>query len=403
NAANKKLFNYIDSDTLSSKQKERIKKLSNKSHHQKIIKLEESAFRNSTSSFDIELLDIGLLTFSDIKSRKNNLGHTIINSKSLDSSTDRLTLTSTPDGTFVGILFAGGKIYDILPISDDIYSLTENNEVNLPEEPILEDLSDEASTSYDDSVFESTYDSNNYITSSSSLAASNVIDIAVVYTDNALDELGSESAIEAQIMLMHDQINTIMENNGVDSAVAAQLVYVGPTSYEQSANDIFTYLDDLKDGTVPETDDLRNAYGADIVAMIVSDGGYCGVATLTASANQAFMVVKTFCTNYTFAHELGHLIGMNHNYEESPSNNYYHGYLLEGVHRTVLSYNSENTSTPRIPYWSSDDQSVDGYSIGNATLADNERRLLARDTTVSNFRTTAEFDNDPTASISSNV
>jgi hypothetical protein len=385
------LFEYVDNeevkDILSKKKFESI----HKKEFSDLITINKRVLSSDIDAFDVEMKDIGLLKFNKKKQHSNHLGQAILRATTNKLGQGRLTLVANNEGGFVGSLFVEGKVYDILPLENGYHIIRLNEDATSKNEEPIQNRNDE------DSVYENIYESSSL--NNSTLTATNVIDILVLYTDDAETAMGSSANIEARIALMHDQINTAMENNNVDSSVQARLVYVGPTSYDESLYDYAEHLDNLANDTVPDVSDLKEAFGADIVALIVADNEYCGIANLQPNNSNSVMVVRYACTNYTYPHEFGHLIGMRHNYEEDSTSSYNHGYLLEGELRTILSYNSDNTNTTRIPYWSTDDQSVNGFNIGNSSLADNERKLLARAATVSNFEATKNFEDAPVASI----
>ena len=75
------------------------------------------------------------------------------------------------------------------------------------------------------------------------------------------------------------------------------------------------------DGIMDDVHALRNAYKADLVSLITQTPGspYCGIAWLMAGNNpgfapNAFSVVERGCATgyYSFGHELGHNMGLNH-------------------------------------------------------------------------------------------
>ena len=82
--------------------------------------------------------------------------------------------------------------------------------------------------------------------------------------------------------------------------------------------------------------------------------------------------VGTYCSEYTFAHELGHLLGGTHNREDVDDEGamrlgaYSHSYgkTVDGVFRTVMGV-SGDTYTPRSGLFSSPNLNCEGYPCGN--------------------------------------
>jgi hypothetical protein len=94
---------------------------------------------------------------------------------------------------------------------------------------------------------------------------------------------------------------------------------------------------------------MRNTYKADLVSLITETPGspYCGIAWLMSGNNpgfapNAFSVVERGCATgyYSFGHELGHNMGLNHARQDPVGNGafpYSFGYKWPG-YRTVMAY-----------------------------------------------------------------
>lgn len=114
---------------------------------------------------------------------------------------------------------------------------------------------------------------------------------------------------------------------------------------------------------------LRNRHRADLVSLIVPAGSYCGrgyenYPVEAADEAYAFSVVKSSCAigNYSFAHELGHNMGMRHDrladgaFSISTCN---YGYIFDikfwvfrSKARTVMAYGSSCDGCPRMGVYS---------------------------------------------------
>lgn len=126
-----------------------------------------------------------------------------------------------------------------------------------------------------------------------------IIDIMVVYTPAALaGEGGSTAAMKARIALAVAEANTSYANAGVTSRL--RLVHTEKITYTETGN-ISTDVNRLAatgDGYMDSVHSLRNTYGADMVSLVVENGGgYCGIAkTIMATATSAFdVVVRNGC------------------------------------------------------------------------------------------------------------
>ena len=96
-----------------------------------------------------------------------------------------------------------------------------------------------------------------------------------------------------------------------------RLVRAAEVNYaERSTTD--TDLDNLTEGRVPRVHALRNQLGADVVIMLVAENpNWCGIAWLmndhrAAFETHAYGLVRSDCGARTFAHELGHIMGLQH-------------------------------------------------------------------------------------------
>src|SRR5690606_32235448 len=85
-------------------------------------------------------------------------------------------------------------------------------------------------------------------------------------------------------------------------------------------------LEGNTDGHMDEVHDLRNQYGADMVAMINSNHDYCGIAFMGFGPHdyQMFSVTNYSCAvgNLSFAHELGHNMGAAHDKNQAGAGKY---------------------------------------------------------------------------------
>ncbi|MCP4689607.1 MAG: PKD domain-containing protein [Desulfobacterales bacterium] len=248
------------------------------------------------------------------------------------------------------------------------------------------------------------------------------VDLMVVYTPQARSAAGGASAIEATIDLAVAESNQSYENSGI--TLRLNLVHTGEVSYNDSGD----MTDDLCRITLEGNSQLpypcpyddysamdsevqpwRDAYGADEVVLLVENGGgWCGIAWVTSSQSTAFAVVDRGCATgtYSFAHELGHNMGAQHDRDHASfpgAYSYSYGYQHPSQYwRTVMSYNCPSGCT-RVNYWSNPDVTYGGdpmgVAVGQPDEADNRMTLNNRAYTVANFRQspapTADFSGSP--------
>jgi Metallo-peptidase family M12 len=241
-----------------------------------------------------------------------------------------------------------------------------------------------------------------------------VITVLVMYTETARDEAaaangdaaGNSTAINLIIDAAEDEGKNILRNSGVLTSYAVVDREV-TTFKEPNSNapdeflDIRNKLTAPNDGVLDEAHVFRELYKADVVVLLAADPNESGIAWImdTPSAdfeNRAFAVVnwRVAAGNYTFAHEIGHILGARHNREKDPTDTpfpYAHGYqFIDGSANrfyTVMSY-SWGAPSPgtRIPLYSSGTNMYNGVATGNAALADVARTINETRTIVANFR-----------------
>jgi len=139
-----------------------------------------------------------------------------------------------------------------------------------------------------------------------------VIDVAVFYTPAARQAAGGASSIEAAIDLMVAEANRAYLDSGVQQKIA--LVHREETPYVESVSSLLDLerLTDPSDGHLDGIHPIRDAVGADLVHLIVEKATVSGVANLAPRAAGAFALTCRSCTGFTFAHELGHNMGLSH-------------------------------------------------------------------------------------------
>lgn len=220
------------------------------------------------------------------------------------------------------------------------------------------------------------------------------IDVLVVYTSAARIAWGGVAQSNSFIATAITNFNTALINSGI-SNVTINLVYAGEILYTETGN-INTDLASFRnngDGIMDDVHTLRSTYGADLCALLTSTPtNTCGLGYLNNnpsnySANSAFTVSIYSCvvSNYTLAHEMGHNMGLNHDWfvsqSTAPCNNH-HGYSNQTAvnlglsstnsqrWRTIMAYNDEcvaaGISCSRINRWANPGVNYNSESTGIA-------------------------------------
>ena len=150
-----------------------------------------------------------------------------------------------------------------------------------------------------------------------------VIDVMVIYTVTAQLRAGGETAMLNLINLSISETNTSYGNS--DIVQRLRLVHSASVNYTE-VSEFGTNLSNLRSGTgagLGGVAALRDQYGADLVSLLIrpASPSACGIAYVMTSVSTAFApfgysVTDTSCLspNYTFAHELGHNMGAQHDW-----------------------------------------------------------------------------------------
>ena len=144
-----------------------------------------------------------------------------------------------------------------------------------------------------------------------------VIDVLVVYTPAAREEAGGRPEIETIIDLWVVETNQAYVDSGVDQAI--HLVHAEEVDYTERGS-LFEDLGALgdQDGAMDNVFEMRDRFGADLVSLVTEPGqDLCGIAYLltgnSSPAGHHLSAVRLWCGGgRTFAHELGHNMGIRH-------------------------------------------------------------------------------------------
>ena len=135
------------------------------------------------------------------------------------------------------------------------------------------------------------------------------IDMLVVYTPAARNELGGAAEIENHIDLAFVYANTALEDSG--AVPRFHLAHAEAVNYDAagSGHGALDALRDPGDGRMDRIHALRNQYAADLVHLLVADvSDVCGVAYMDGE----FSVASVNCPPFVTARELGHNLGLSH-------------------------------------------------------------------------------------------
>lgn len=188
------------------------------------------------------------------------------------------------------------------------------------------------------------------------------VDVLVAYTPNALKNVGGADAMKALIQMGIADSNKAYQNSGVNMAIRL----VGIMALTQTENTFSSDLSALKstsDGKWDTVHAERKRLGADLVSVVAYyNSSTAGIGYVGSSFSTGFSITKTTAfKQFSFTHELGHNMGLNHSdgYENS-----------SGKFRTVMAYGTYT----RIPRFSNPGLDYNSYATG--TSSNNSSKIL---------------------------
>ncbi|MET0028816.1 MAG: M12 family metallo-peptidase [Candidatus Thiodiazotropha sp.] len=294
------------------------------------------------------------------------------------------------NGMVTGTLRSNEGLYRIQPIDNKIHALIKVDEKIIHDDDCESETSLIASPGHIKGII----DNDGIIEGRNYSIFSNVvsnIDVLVLVTRNA--EISYGDNIYKLVQLAVAETNTGFDNSNIDIRLKLAGMRPVSSSFDESnmsLSQILYYMLVDFDYYLNDIDELRKQYSADIVVLVVGEGESCGrAAAINARASNAFAVVRYNCMtgNYTFGHEIGHLLGARHNPEEDPSTRPYpqgHGFRYDPFWRTIMSYNCPQ-GCPRILYWSNPDVYNDDVATGTYSRHNNTSVLNMNAGRVSRF------------------
>ncbi len=288
------------------------------------------------------------------------------------------TVTLVRDGNFVtGNIRVHGQLYAVRPLFDGRHAIVEVDEAKMPAD-------------HDEAAYRRLFDAAGRaaLTPSKAIAANTTVRVLVNYTSAANNATPSMSGL---INLAISESNQGYTNSSV--AVTLQLAGSGLVTYTETGNfstELSRYSG-TSDGYMDTIHTQRNSVTADVAVLIINGSAYCGLGYLNSSAASAFTVVARTCATgyYSFAHEIGHNFGANHDPANASGSPYAYGHGYQypaGSWRTIMAYACSGASCTRINYWSNPNKTYNGVAMGTAAKHDNARVLNQRAATVAAFR-----------------
>jgi peptidyl-Asp metalloendopeptidase len=306
-------------------------------------------------------------------------------------------LANTP-GSSVTLVYGGGVLTGAIVAPQGFFQIRPASEAARQANPQPVGAMHEI-TQVDQSAFLREADPLEAVLPSESLAsdsvvmadAGDVVDVMVVYTATAQQHAGGAAAMTNLINLSVSETNTSYINS--DIALRLRLVHTVQVDYTEVSN-FGTNLSNLRVGTgggLTGVAALRDQYGADLVTMLIhpTSPSACGIAYVMTTVSTAFSpfgysVTDTACLspNFTFAHELGHNMGAQHDWYVTAATlpfTYAHGFVNTDAGfrwRTIMSYNDrcsvQGFNCSRLLSWANPENRLNPFcAAGNFTCRTN--------------------------------
>jgi len=259
--------------------------------------------------------------------------------------------------------------------------------------------------------------------------AAAVVDVLIGYSNGLASAYGSQAAAATFVTSLVAMTNAAYANSGVNMRLRAvhtlQVNYADTSDNQDALQQLTGYNATTQQPITPNAAfnalrAARDEYGADLVAFVrryrepEQDG--CGIAWLlgmnqsgisaAADAEFGYAVISDgedrdesdnntyFCSDYSLAHELGHLMGQAHNSQDAQgragAHTYSYGYRessATGFH-TIMAYPSGDSQV-EIPYFANPLVNfASGRPTGVANQSDNARSMNITMPIVATFRDT---------------
>lgn len=276
------------------------------------------------------------------------------------------------DGRVTGVVRDDGDAYEIRPIENGLHTITKIDPSRYPRRG-------------DDKVRVTKGARAQPPVEVRSSTHSTIRVMAVITNDLKAEVIDVEGLVELAFALANEgndlsQVPITFENAGI----------FDPDYTEHGdSDDILDLIWDVDDDVLGQpVDQYRKAHRADLVAIFTTVTDVCGLADLTSDITTAFSLVVYDCVwDSTFAHEIGHNMGMMHNRGETddvPEYAFGYRHQTRPRWRTVMAGDCDQGCDSLIQ-WSNPRLTYNELPMGTYEHEDAWRRLNERRDIVANF------------------
>lgn len=242
-------------------------------------------------------------------------------------------------------------------------------------------------------------------------ARAEVIDMLIVYDNSATEWVGANGGMTAFSYEAVNRLSQAARNSGLDLEFRCVKFMSVDYDYASSMSGALVSLRD-GDGVFQSVHEARDAYGADLVAMLVDTGSAYGntgtgflLTTWNGCAEIGFSVcsIRSMSVSDSFTHEVGHNLGADHSKYQAADygpnqyldNEYSAGWYFTGQedgcpYHTIMAYNYDGFGNIYSPTGLFSSPLVDfkGTTAGDAADGDNCRLIRLTQSIVANYRVT---------------
>ncbi len=296
-----------------------------------------------------------------------------------------------------GLIYTPSGTYEIIPQKDFTHLLVKLDSSLFPDcGGVLVPPDQDKKTATDKNSLQTK--DNNTLPANPEADNGSQIDVMITYTSAVRSALGGDTQAQAFAQQAVAAANTAYQNSQINTRL--RLVQTMQVNYADNG-DLTAALNWVTaDATVAAA---RNAAKADLVTIVTENATEaCGLAWImqnvsTSFAPYGFSAIQRSCAvgNLSYAHELGHNFGADHNPENAnPASSLAFPYAFghwdaTGNFRTVMSYSNPCPNCQRIAYFSNPSITYNGFAIGISNQRNNAQVINNSANAVANFMQSA--------------